>query len=172
MRRLAIGIILTLVAASVLPADTWCGIDGFYLHTAEGIDIGPDDDEAVFVEFRFPGEEESAVAGRLVQSGGVLSDLDMAVIQGLSMARAVAREGEIESMELIPYVTNGGVEGHLMTVQATEGWHEVFIADLGDTPGGIYSHILILARYTGEDGRDYLDRFLEGFSIEIAEAAG
>ncbi|MFW6290857.1 MAG: hypothetical protein ACOC7V_00930 [Spirochaetota bacterium] len=174
MKRLCIGILLTALVAAAIPADSWYGIDGFTLSTPAGIRIEPTDEESEFLEFWFGRDEEAAVAGRLIESGGVLSDLDMAAIQGLSLVRAMGsgRADELESMELLPHTTGAGVDGYFLTVTSSGGWHEAFIADLGDTPGGAYAYLVVFPRQPGNRGRAYLDELLEGLSIEVAEAAG
>ncbi|MFW5744871.1 MAG: hypothetical protein ACOC2D_16470 [Spirochaetota bacterium] len=174
MKRLCIGILLTALVAGAIPADSWYGIDGFTLSTPAGIRIEPTDEESEFLEFWFGRDEEAAVAGRLIESGGVLSDLDMAAIQGLSLVRAMGsgRADELESMELLPHTTGAGVDGYFLTVTSSGGWHEAFIADLGDTPGGAYGYLVVFPRQPGNRGRVYLDELLEGLSIEVAEAAG
>lgn len=174
MRRLCIGILLTMIVVVATPADSWYGIDGFTITTPDDIRIEPSDGESEFLEFWFGRDEEAAVAGRLVESGGVLSDLDMAAIQGLSLVRAMGgdRHDELESMELLPHTTRTGVNGYFLTVSSSGGWHEAFIADVGDTPGGAYGYMVVFPREPGNRGRAYLDELLEGLSIEVAEAAG
>ena len=174
MRGLCIGILLTTIVAAAIPADSWYGIDGFTLTTPADIRIEPTDAESDFLEFWFGRDEEAAVNGRLVERGAVLSDLDMAAIQGLSLVRAMGsgRADELESMELLPHTTGTGVDGYFLTVTSSSGWHEAFIADLGDTPGGAYGYMIVFPRQPGSRGRAYLDQLLEGLSIEVADAAG
>ncbi|MFW5744838.1 MAG: hypothetical protein ACOCW3_05955 [Spirochaetota bacterium] len=174
MRRLCTGIILAAVLVAAIPADSWYGVDGFTLSTSADIQIQPPDDESRFLEFWFRGDEEAAVAARLVERGDVLSDLDIAVIQGLSHMRAMGggRADELESMELLPHTTGRGVQGYFLTVTSSSDWHEAFIADLGDTPGGAYGYIVVFPREPGSRGRAYLDELLEGLAVQVEDAAG
>lgn len=178
MKRLLF-LFLILMAASSALADEWYSIDGFYLRTPDGIRI----EEAAGtggqrIDFYFPGESNPGARGLLVQGSDVLAPQDAALVGLFRLLRgATPPEGSsIVGLRNTPGPQRGSTETRIVmlgigTVEETELW-PAWVVALGKTPGGRYTHLVVLPYAPAEDGENYLEALLETLEVEMAEAAG
>ena len=178
MKRLILIVQLMFVALFTV-ADEWYSIDGFYLLTPDGIRV----EEAPGtggrrIDFFFPGESAPGARGLLVQATDRLAPQDAALVGLFELLRGSAPpEGNsIVGMRNTPGPERGEAETRIVmlgvgTVEDTELW-PAWVVELGPTPGGLYTHLVILPYAPAEEGENYLEALLETLEVEIAEAAG
>jgi hypothetical protein len=178
MKRITFVALLMLVALLSF-TDEWYSIDGFYLLTPDGIRI----EEAPGtggrrIDFFFPGESAPGARGLLVQATDRLAPTDAALVGLFELLRgATPPEGNsIVGMRNTPGPQRGGGETRIVmlgigTVEDTELWPG-WVVELGQTPGGLYTHLVVLPYAPGQEGENYLEALLESLEVEIAEAAG
>lgn len=163
-----------LVYASTLFAGSWYSIDGFTVIVDDSIVIEEDGAESQFIGFAFAGDEESTVAGWLAESDDdFLPNHDMLIVGAISIIRSLQFDADdrIESFEINEYTTPAGVTGQWISLFSTTGFHDAFMIPL-DTPGGLFSAMILVPQDQGGDGRAELDRLLDSLTVRIERAAG
>ena len=180
MKRASTVFALLFALAALLPADEWYSIDGFYLRTDGTIWIdAPTGGESTVVEFLLDDDLTPSARGYLIGAepgteGSIDGRIDGRAGALVQLIRAVESqtggEQEIRSIAVRPGPATGGGSS-LITVKTTRSsWFAARI-HLGETPGGVYSYLLIFSLVPEEDPT-IVERLLRSLTVEITGAAG
>lgn len=169
----ALSVASLFAVAVAAAADSWYCIDGFYLHTPDGISVSAPSAESQRVAFEFA-DERPPVMGFLIPENPEMSEADSAIVSALYVVRSGAPTSAepLESIEIVPNPEGPGESGFHIFVNTANGWHTCYAIRLAKTPGGYVRSILLVPQADDADGQDQLERLVDELKIEIAAAAG